>query len=164
MSARIPYASTSDVLALLPYFATFTPTSKPNATQVHRHLITASNELDAALVKEHYVVPVGSINASGLPVVASLALDRLRTWAAVGAAALTAYSTPQGEDSKHAKLYDDRFTAILKGIADNEFEFTDADRAPVSTLRQRMRGPGRSIEARSSSASPYFVRDDELLP
>jgi hypothetical protein len=106
------YASYSDVQAHLSFVATWTASTRPNASQVHQHIVDASDELDAALSIARYTVPV----ATG----ATIALEQLRAWSAVGAAAHTAAAMPQGSASKHAKGLEDRWQAILIDIGKGE--------------------------------------------
>lgn len=138
--SRTPYASIEDVRSLLTFVATFTATSRPNATQVQTALEMASNDLDAILSGLDYTLPV--------PSTATASLDTLRTWAAVGAAHRAALAMPQGADSKHAKDYGGEWQAILKSLEQGKRELPDAPKS--SRARGRFGTPG---------ASPAFVGD-----
>ena len=145
--ARTPYASITDVGALLPYIPTFTATSKPNATQVHSYLIHVSNEADAALALADYTVPV----ATG----ATVAGEYLRTAVAIGAAGMAAAAMPQGKDSKHESLYRNQWLDLLRQMRQDETDLPDADR---DTGRSAARFYVAPVVDDITSASPYFVR------
>lgn len=153
--AREPYAETTDVRRLL----TFLPASaapsgpltpipasyRPNASQVYENLIQASNDLDATLALVDYAVPV--------PTGATMSREILRGWTAVGAAALTVSSMPQGQrDSKHQD-YAQNFSAILKGIRERDVALPDAGKEARARVR------ARSGVAAGAAATPYFTRD-----
>lgn len=125
---RTPYGTDVGVRALLPFVASFTGTHGiPGASAVAVQLANAANELDAALADVGYSVPVGTG--------ASLAQELLRTWNEAGAAAAVAFSLPQGTDSKHAAVYEQKFAAILAGIRAGDLELPDADRGAGSLGR-----------------------------
>ncbi len=106
------YASYGDVQAHLSFVATFTATSRPNATQVHQHLIDASDELDTVLRIADYSTPI--------PSTATAVLNVVRGWTSIGAAAHTAYAMPQGTDSKHAQALEKRWQALLKDVREGD--------------------------------------------
>jgi hypothetical protein len=135
------YASTIDVVGHLPFIVggTFTATSKPNATQVHDHLLTAAREIDAALSGRDYTVPV--------PETASAAFALLNGYNAIGAAMYSAQSMPAGKDGKHSTFLERRWTAILKGLREGDITLPDAGK---ETSRSRPRYGG--------SATPIFNR------
>lgn len=112
MARAYAYASYSDVGAHLSFVSTWTASTRPNASQVHQHLIDASGELDAALAVADYDVPV----ATG----ATIAFDVVRAWTAVGAAAHTSAAMPQGASGKHAKALADRWQALLTDIEEGD--------------------------------------------
>lgn len=143
MARAYAYASSTDVIRHLTFVATFTATSRPNATQAHGHLSDAANELDAALTLADYSIPV----ATG----ATAAFEILRSWNAIGAACFSARSMPQGSDSKHAQALCDRFSAILDGIRDGDFALPGADK---ETTRGRLR-----YGAVATGASAWFTRE-----
>lgn len=136
------YASAPDVIRHLTFVATFTATSRPNATQVDGHLDDAANELDAALTLADYSIPIATA--------ATVSFEILRSWNAVGAACFSARSMPQGSDSKHAQALCERFSSILDGIRAGDFALPDADK---ETTRGRAR-----FGAIATGASPYFTR------
>jgi hypothetical protein len=148
MARLYNYASAPDVVALLTNIPTLTATSRPNATQVHSHLTWASNELDAALLRSDYSVPVSATAATQ-------ASESLRGWAAVGAAMRSAGSMPQGEDSKHYEIYREQWSAILDGITTGDLPLPGID---VDAGVSLPRFP-RPIDPESIGASPFFTRD-----
>jgi hypothetical protein len=137
------YASSVDVLRHITFVPTFTATGRPNATQVHNHLLAVSDELDGVLSQVAYTTPI----ATG----ATVAADLLRQWTSIGAAMYTIAAMPQGEDSLHLKLLERRFTAILKGLGDKSLALPpDADKDANIALPRF-----------GETASPYFFRGDE---
>ena len=135
------YASAPDVIARLSHVATFTATTRPNATQVHEGLIAASNDLDSAIFTADYTVPV----ATG----ATVSREFLRTWAAVGAACKVSYAMPQGDDSKHLR-YCEEFAEILLGLKTGDLGLPDAGKDETM---------GRGAHAAvATGATPYFTR------
>jgi hypothetical protein len=139
------YASAPDVLRHLSFIATFTATSKPNATQVHNHLLAVSDEIDSLLAQADYTTPVGTA--------ATVALNTLRHWTSLGAAMHAAHAMPQGRDSLHAQFLERRFDAILHGLSEGTLALT-ADAAQETEL-SLPRYPAGS----PSGASPFFTRD-----
>lgn len=139
------YASAVDVLGHLTLAATFTATSRPNATQVHAQLLDTANELDSALRSADYSVPV----ATG----ATQAFDKLNTYNAIGAAMYVTAAHPAGQDSRHLAFLERRWQAILTGIAAGEIAI-DAPKDP-DTAKPRFGAPGAS----GFGASPYFGRN-----
>lgn len=140
------YASEPDIRRLLQFLpATITATSRPQATQLHNALVAASDELDSALALVNYDTPVSTV--------ASIAQGALRSWAAIGAAGEVAFALPQGSDSKHAKGYQEKFSAILEGIRDRDRELPDASKGSRSRPRHP-RTPAGAI-----GGSPMFSRD-----
>jgi len=142
------YASLADVKRHLSFVPTFTATSKPNADEVNAHLLGVADELDAALLRQDYSVPV--------PTVATASLELLRQWTSIGAAMYTVAATPQGKDSKHLELLERRFSTILKGIADGSNVLPDHEKDTSTSLP---RFAARSPDA--EGASPYFTRAGE---
>lgn len=138
------YASSVDVLAHLS-IATFTATSKPTATQVHSHLLSAADELDAALTAGDYTVPV----ATG----ATAASNVLRSYNAIGAALYTAQSHPSGKNSNYADFLERRWNAILTGLESGEFTLSDAGKDTTLSLPRYSGDAGIA-----TGASPYFTR------
>lgn len=144
MSRPYAYASSPDVLRHLTHFqgATFTATSKPNATQVHGNLLGAADELDAKLAAAGYSAPV----ATG----ATTAFGLLTQWNSIGAAMYSAAGQPGGGDSKHLAFLERRWTTILQAIDDGDVSLPGV--AKDSTLSQVR-------SSVMSSPSPYFNRD-----
>lgn len=147
MARSFAYASTVDVLAHLPLAATFTATSKPSATQVHLHLLTASDELDGALSQADYTTPIAT-TATG-------AMELLRTYAAIGAGMYAADSHPAGKDSKQLPFLERRWDAILSGVRDGSLTLADAGRDTTRSLPRF----GTPSDPEAAGASPYFIRD-----
>jgi hypothetical protein len=137
----MPYAST----ALISFVGTFTATSTPNATQVHSHLRTTAAQLDGALSRSNYTIPV--------PTTATYASDLLRTWNAVGAAWKTTVSMPQGIDSKHEALLRGEWEAILHSIGSGDINLVDAEQDSTAAIRY-------AAPAANESATPFFSRAD----
>lgn len=140
------YASYADIQAHLSFIPTFTATSKPNATQAHSHLVDASNQLDAALAVADYATPI--------PTTATMALELLRSWAGIGAAAKVALAMPQGKDSKHLEALGKEWEVILGQVREGKAGLPGV--ALDSALsRARSGGP----EAGSEGAEPVFSRE-----
>jgi hypothetical protein len=106
------YASYSDVAAHLSFVSTWTASTRPNASQVHQHIVDAADELDAALAIADYAVPVATA--------ATIAIEQVRAWSAVGAAAHVAAAMPQGANGKHAQGLQDRWEALLINIGNRK--------------------------------------------
>jgi hypothetical protein len=146
MSRAYAYASAPDVLAHLTIATAFTATSRPNATQVHSHLINASNDLDLALRTVHYTVPIAT-TATG-------ANEQLRTWTSIGAAMFTTAGHPAGRDSKHLEFLERQWNSILTGIRDGNLTLADA--SLDSTVGQ----PRSPRSSAGVGASAFFTRDN----
>lgn len=139
------YASTIDVLAHLTVATTFTASSRPQATQVHRHLINASEEIDSALGLADYSTPVSTT--------ATAAMQTLRHYTAIGAAMYSTAAHPSGEQSKHIDFLRERWTAILSGISDGEISLPGVGRDSSRSV-PRFGGYAAGAEG----ASPYWTR------
>lgn len=139
------YASYGDIQAHLSFIPTFTPSTKPNATQVHSHLVDSSNLLDAALALADYSTPV--------PTVATHALELVRSWTAIGAAHKTALAMPGGSDSKHAEALGKDWDVILQQVRDGELGLPDLDKQSGTSLA---RAGG---DVAGAGPSPTFTRD-----
>ncbi len=126
------YASYADVRAHLTFVSTWTATTKPNATQVHQHIVNAADELDSALRVADYSVPI--------PTTATEGMEALRVWSSIGAAAAVAMAMPQGSSGKHGDALTKRWTALLKDIEEGKRQL------PVGreTTRSRPRFAGRA--------------------
>lgn len=142
MARADAYASAPDVRARLSFVATFTATSRPNATQVHEALLAASNEIDASLAVADYSTPV----ATG----ATVAREILRTVAADGAACRVVRTFPQGADGKHFDFYCTDFARMLEALRAGDAVLPDADVS--ATLGLAAHG------AAATGASPFFTR------
>jgi hypothetical protein len=140
------YASYADIQAHLSFIPTFSATSKPNATQVHSLLVDTSNTLDSALAVADYATPI--------PTAATVALELVRSWTAVGAAAKVAMAMPQGKDSKHFKALDEEWDVILKQVRDGEAGLPGVDRGSNSLARS-----AEGDLSLGRGASPTFTRD-----
>ena len=139
------YASAPDVVGHLTLVATFTATSRPNASQVHNHLLDTAAELNSKLAEADYSVPVSTA--------ASAAFEQLNHFNAIGAAMYTTAAHPAGKDSKHLEFLERRWNAILSGIADGSISLDAEQDTSVSLPRF-----GRS-DPLAAGASPYFTRD-----
>lgn len=140
------YASPIDVLAHLSV-ATFTGSSRPNASEVGDLLLTASDELDAALTDAHYVVPV----ATG----ATAASELLRRYAAIGGAMYVSNSHPSGKNSNFLPFLERRWNVILGNIRSGDIALPDVAKDTETSLP---RFGGEPVI--NGSATPYFVRDE----
>ncbi len=137
------YASTIDVLGHLSFASGFSATSRPNATQVHGHLLAVSDEIDSMLAQADYSIPI----ATG----ATQAMGVLRYWTGLGAAMHVAYAMPQGKETLHGEFLERRFTAILGGIHAGDITLP-GDAAQDTTLSLPRFG---SV---ATGATPYFSR------
>lgn len=144
MSRPFAYASPVDVLAHLSV-ATFTGSSRPNASEVGDLLLTASDELDAALTDAKYSVPV----ATG----ATAASELLRRYAAIGGAMYSANSHPSGKNSNFLPFLERRWNAILGSIRSGEISLPEIARDSSTSL------PRFGGEPAISGATPFFTRD-----
>jgi hypothetical protein len=139
---RESYAEIDDVSAELPWF-TITETGQPNQDDVYRFLEIASDDIDRALAKLGYEVPID--------VSATESRTLLRGWTAVGAAMRTVAAMPQGEDSKHLKFLERRWAEIMRELKD-EVVLPDVAKGSATTGRIRTGKP---------TGDPYFSRDEE---
>ena len=140
------YASTPDILAHLAIATAFTPTSRPNATQVHHQIYNAADELDGALRAAKYGVPI--------PTSATAATDQLNHWNAIGGAMFVAAAHPAGRDSKHLEFLERRWNAILTGIREGDLVLDGVSKDSTTSLPRF-----RARSATGDGASPYFTRD-----
>lgn len=149
-----PYCTKEDVYGQLPQLANrISDTSRPSIADVDRFCQDATNELNQALLMRGYDLPLAANRVD--------ALDLLRTWASIGAAAKAAAAQMQGKDSKHVELYREDWQAILEMIrTDDRFELPgddDPDDDPATP-------DGRGGRIRSSTpADPYFRRDPTMV-
>lgn len=142
MARPYSYASAPDVLAHLTFIATFTATSRPNASQVHHFLYDTAQDLDTALAAQGYSTPI----STG----ATLAFGQLNSWNSVGAAMFAGNAMPQGGDGKHVAFLERRWDAILSGIRDGELRLPDAGKDTTSGLPRY-----------GGQATATFTREDE---
>jgi hypothetical protein len=144
---RYLYASSLDVEAHLSFVASFTPSTIPNASQVHRFLDDACNQLDAALASLDYSVPIATT--------ATKSAELLRTYAGIGAAMWSAYAMPQGDNSLHGATLERQWTAILNGIKMGSITLPDATK---SAALSGTRTASYDESSEPGAAAPYFKR------
>ena len=145
MARDYAYASVGDV-ALHVAVASWTASSRPNATQVHNYLLDVSDQLDSKLAALNYSVPV----ATG----ATQAFNLVNAWAAVGGAMFAVAALPQGDKGVHLPFLERRWTSILTMLDEGNLTLPGVDK-DSTTGRVRFGTPDAC-----AGASPYFTRGD----
>jgi hypothetical protein len=134
------YATVIDVVKQNTARKTFTPNTKPTASQVIEYLDETAGELDSILGGQDYALPV--------PTTATGALRTLEYFNALGGAAMVEQAAPTSDRRDSAlALWENAKKMLIDGV----IEFTDVPRSSELALP-------RAAEA----ASPWFSRDMDL--
>lgn len=132
------YASTIDVAAIDSARATYSATSKPSASQVHRIIGMIEGEVNAILRHQGYALPI--------PTTATYSLDFLRAVTAKGAMALIEQSAVTSDRRGDARAMWQEAKSMLKSTE------LDAPKDPDSSL----------MRWAPQGATPFISRDTEL--